>query len=174
MTTPEKEKDFSQKAGLLMTTLAWLVFVFFLVWLFQGIMDKRNNPNQDITAARSGGRLEVTLQRNPQGHYISDGEINHQPVVFLLDTGATDVAIPLKIAQQLGLKTGMPIQIKTANGTSLGYRTRLQSISLGGITMSDLPATILSNINGDEVLLGMSFLKNFELIQKGRTLTVRQ
>ncbi len=157
-----------------MTTMAWIAFVLFLAYLFDQLIDRRNNPNQDITSTSINGRTEISLLRNPQGHYVSSGRINGQPVVFLLDTGATSVAIPMPVAEKLGLEIGPAIKVKTANGTALAYRTRLQTISLGEISMQDLPATILSNMHGEEILLGMSFLKNFELVQKGKTLTIRQ
>jgi len=174
MNEPSQKKDFSQKTGILMTTIAWIVFIIFIAYLFDRMIDNRNNPNQNVYSENINGGIQVSLQRNPQGHYISDGRINNQPVVFLLDTGATEVAIPMRIANELNLNFGPAMQVNTANGTTRAYRTHLQSISLGEITLYDLPATILSNMTGDEILLGMSFLKNFELVQKGKTLTIKQ
>ena len=157
-----------------MTTIAWIVLIIFIAYFFERLIDNRNNPNQNVYSENINGHVQVSLQRNPQGHYISDGRINNQPVVFLLDTGATEVAIPMRVANELNLPVGPGVQAKTANGTALVYRTHLQSISLGEITLYDLPATILSNVTGNEILLGMSFLKNFEIIQKGKTLTIKQ
>lgn len=174
MNEPSQKKDFSQKTGMLMTTIAWIAFILFIAYFFERLIDNRNNPNQNVYSENINGSVRVSLQRNPQGHYISDGRINDQLVVFLLDTGATEVAIPMRVANQLNLNIGRSIQVKTANGTAIAYRTRLQSISLGDIILYDFPATILNNIAGDEILLGMSFLKNFELIQKGKTLTIKQ
>jgi len=174
MSEPSQKKDFSQKAGMLMTTIAWIVFVIFMAHLFERLIDNRNNPNQNVYSENINGSIQVSLQRNPQGHYISDGQINNQPVVFLLDTGATEVAIPMRIANELNLNIGPAMQVNTANGTTRAYRTRLQSISLGDITLYDFPATVLSNMAGNEILLGMSFLKHFELVQKGKILTIKQ
>ena len=64
--------------------------------------------------------------------------------------------------------------IKTANGNTLAYQTHLDSVAIGDIRLYDLRATILENMSGDEILLGMNFLKHFEIIQKGKMLTIRQ
>ena len=93
---------------------------------------------------------------------------------FLLDTGASDIAIPESLADDIGLSKGQTMLIKTANGNTTAYRTRLESVALGDIKRYDLKATILTNITGKEVLLGMSFLKHFEIVQKGKSLTIRQ
>jgi aspartyl protease family protein len=53
------------------------------------------------------------------------------------------------------------------------WSTRLDSVSLGGLTAERVPATVLPGMEGDEVLLGMSYLKRFELIQRNDTLTLR-
>ena len=174
MKNPPPEKDFTRSAGTLMVTAAWIVFLVLLAYLFSQLLDRRNNPNQDIQTQYLAGVKQVSLQRNPYGHYVSNGKINGEPVVFLLDTGATDVAIPMTVADRLGLEKGPAVKVRTANGITTAYRTRLQSVSLGEMTLHDLPASILSNTGTEEVLLGMSFLKHFELIQKGRTLTIRQ
>ncbi|MCK4674645.1 MAG: retroviral-like aspartic protease family protein, partial [Gammaproteobacteria bacterium] len=117
---------------------------------------------------------EIVLQRNAYGHYVASGTINGYEVIFLLDTGATDVAIPEPLANKIGLLKGREFFVKTANGNTKAYRSQLNSVAIGDIKRYDLNATILTNMTGDEVLLGMSFLKHFEIIQKGRSLTIRQ
>lgn len=167
-------KDFSQRAGAGMTVAAWLLLLLFLAWLFNGQLEQRQNPNQQVDSTVVGGVREVRLQRNAFGHYLANGRINGLPVTFLLDTGASDIAIPEAIARKLDLPPGPQVRVQTANGIAIAERTRVQSITLGDITLSDLPATIMHNYPSDEVLLGMAFLKRLELIQKGETLTLRQ
>lgn len=174
MSNPSNEKDFSRSAGTWMTVLAWIIFLAFLAYLFSHFLAERNNPNQNVTTASTAGNREVVLIRNPYGHYVATGKINGYPVTFLLDTGASDIAIPASTAQKLHLVPGPQIRVQTANGVALARRTFVKSISLGGITLHNLPATILSNDGVNEVLLGMSFLKQLELIQKGETLTIKQ
>ena len=76
--------------------------VFFDDWIAD-----QNNPNKDPESVKlADGSLQVVLLRNRQGHYVSAGTINGKPVTFLLDTGATDVAVPAGIAKKLDLKHG--------------------------------------------------------------------
>lgn len=157
-----------------MTVVAWLIFLAMLFGVFDYLVSQRHNPNQNIVTTLNGNQKEIVLQRNAYGHYISDGTINGQQVVFLLDTGASDVAIPESLANKIGLLKGQEVLVKTANGNAKAYRTRLDSVALGDIKRYDLNATILTNIVGDEVLLGMNFLKHFEITQKGKMLTIRQ
>ncbi len=170
----KKQNDFIARTGAGITTVAWVVFFAMLFFMFDDLLLQRNNPNQNIVTSIDGYQKEIVLQRNVYGHYISNGAINNYDVVFLLDTGATDVAIPESVANKIGLKKGQTIFIKTANGNAKAYRTRLNSVAIGDITLYDLNATILTNISDEEVLLGMNFLKHLELTQKGELLTIRQ
>ncbi len=174
MNRHSEQKDFSRHMGTGMTIMAWIIFLALLALFFNHLLDTRNNPNQHLATASIAGNREVVLQRNPYGHYVATGKINGHPVTFLLDTGASDIAIPASIAQTLKLAPGPQIQVQTANGVALAERTFVHSISLGDITLHDLPATILHHYRDNEVLLGMSFLKQLELVQKGNTLTIRQ
>ena len=173
-TDQTKKGDFISRAGTTMTVIAWILFLVFLFGMFDHFIDQRNNPNQNIATSVYGQQKQITLERNPYGHYVSNGTINGYDVIFLLDTGATEIAIPESIANKIGLIKKQSIRIKTANGTATAYRTRINSAALGEIRLYDLNATILTNMNGDEVLLGMNFLKHFEIIQKGKMLTIKQ
>lgn len=174
MRSNEKQRDFISRTGFIMTVIAWIIFLSMLFAAFDYLITQRNNPNQNIVTTVTGPIKEIELLRNPYGHYLATGTINSIDVIFLLDTGATDIAIPESLANHIGLIKGPAITIKTANGNTKAYRTRLESVTLGDIALYDLNATILTNITGEEVLLGMSFLKHFEIIQKGKTLTIRQ
>jgi len=169
-----KPKDFASRAGTTMTVVAWIIFLAFLFTTFDYFIAQRSNPNQNIVTLTEGQQKQVRLQRNAFGHYITSGSINGNKVVFLLDTGASDVAIPESIAIELGLKKGRPIAVKTANGNTMAYRTKLDSVAIGDIALHNLNATVLLNMPGNEILLGMNFLKHFEITQKGKFLTIKQ
>jgi len=113
------------------------------------------------------------LQRNRMGHYVARGSINGEPVTFLLDTGATSVALPMKLARRLELPMRLGGMSKTANGLAQTWSTRLDSVSLGGLAARNVRAVVLPNMPGDEVLLGMNYLKRYEMIQRGNRLTLR-
>lgn len=172
MTSPEQQQ---RKLGRSMVFAMWLVLLALLTLFFDKFLGDQYNPNQQVLQRETtDGLREVVLERNHYGHYVANGQINGQPVTFLLDTGATNISVPEKIANRLGLPRGRQIVFETANGLAKGYATRLGSASLGHIRLSDLPASINPNVDSDEVLLGMSFLKHLEMNQKGRTLTLRQ
>ena len=175
MMSDNKEAMETQKIGRHMLLLAWVVALGLLALFFSGVLDRQHNPNQQVQSSlNEQGTYEVVLQRNRQGHYVTNGRINQQPVVFLLDTGATVVSVPAGIARKLGLKRGPASYANTANGTIKIYATRLDSIGIGNIQLHNIAAHINPHMSGNEILLGMSFLKKLELIQKGNTLTLRQ
>ena len=174
MQEKKHQRDFISRAGTTMTIVAWLIFLAILFGVFDYLTAHRNNPNQNIATTINGAQKEIILQRNAYGHYVANGTINGNEVVFLLDTGATEVAIPEQIANKIGLVKGRRFMVKIANGNTPAYRTHLDSAAIGEISRHSLNATILSNMSGNEVLLGMNFLKHFEIIQKGKSLTIRQ
>ena len=162
--------------GKAMLVLAFIIVLGMMTWFFGGILEKQRNPNQQVlTSINTEGIPEVVLQQNRHGHYLATGSINDHPVDFLLDTGATDVAIPAKLAERLNLKKGPEIEISTANGVIVARMTRLDRVDLGNISVTNVRAIINPYMDkDDEVLLGMSFLKKLEMIQRGETLTLRQ
>lgn len=153
---------------------AWVVALAILALLFQRLASDRQNPNRNVEAVLdAGGRPQVVLARNRAGHYVANGRINGQAVVFLLDTGATDVALPLGVARRLGLPLGPRRIGRTANGDVQVWSTRLDSVELGGLRARRVSASVLPNMSGEDVLLGMSFLKRFDLSARDGTLTLR-
>lgn len=158
-----------------MMVLAWLTFLLLVGFYFNDVLKDQRNPNQQLqTRYGEAGVREVLLQRNRMGHYVTSGEINGQEVVFMLDTGATGIAIPSRVAQRLDLARGERFRTQTANGTGTSFATRLDSVRVGDIEIRDLPAGVTPGLEMDEILLGMSFLKQIEFSQRGDTLILRQ
>ena len=119
----------------------------------------------------SAGRLTTVLNRKRNGHFQADGEINGQAVSFLIDTGATDVAVSVELARELGLEFGPRVVLMTAAGRAEGWMSRLDSVKVGAAALRDVRATIAPGL-GQEALLGMSFLKHFSMVQDGDTLVI--
>ncbi len=158
-----------------MIAMMWVLLLILLVYFFGEAIERKLNPNQALTTRYIGENIrEVTLQRNNQGHYITNGQINGSEVVFMLDTGATGVAVPAHIAREVGLKKGPAIEIHTANGRATGYISNLDRIGIDGIQMENIRAVINPNDNSDMILLGMTFLKEIEFTQRGDELILRQ
>jgi aspartyl protease family protein len=152
----------------------WIGLMIMLFFLFSDVIEKDYNPNQEVSTAINGELREVILKRNRYGHYVTRGKINNQDVTFLLDTGASDISIPDKIARKLKLPYGQQRRYQTANGVISGYLTRLNQVSIGDIQLQNIRASINPHMNHDEILLGMTFLKNIEFTQRGDTLILRQ
>ena len=126
-----------------------------------------------VISVDAGGAAMIVLEQDRNGHYQVEGYINNQAVNFLVDTGATDVAIPESMARAMGLKFGPQVQVMTAAGPSKAWLTRLNEVSIGGISRRDVRATITSGeFNG--VLLGMSFLKHYNLRQQDGKLVISE
>ncbi len=172
METQEKQQ---KRLGGTMIVLAWISALGLLSLLFGNLLDWQHNPNKAVTSRNlDNGVAEVQLAQNRQGHYVANGAINGHEVIFLLDTGATAVSVPQGLARRIGLKEGPVMQAQTANGTISTYRTRLDSVELGAIKLGNISAGINPYMQGNEVLLGMSFLRHLELIQRDGQLTLRQ
>ncbi len=171
MTDPVQSQ---QRIGKYMIFAAWILLLGLLTLLSQNWLERGDNPNRQLARIDTDGPAEVVLQRGRGGHYVAPGFINGTPVRFLVDTGATDVNIPAEVADRIGLRAGAPIRAHTANGVITVYRTSLDSIRLGGIELNNVRASINPHMPGETILLGMSFMRDLELIQRGNTLTLRQ
>ena len=163
-----------RRAGRILLAVAWIAGLFLATRYFAGREEQELNPNTVVASAHGQGYIEVKLVGNRQGHFIASGTINQLPVQFMLDTGATDVAIPASVARQLTLQRGMPVQISTANGRSEGYRTQLEQLKLGDIVLRDVRAVVAPGLDGDQVLLGMSALRQLEFTQRSGNMLLRQ
>ncbi len=164
-----------RRIGQGMLIFAFALGLAALTRLFDGWLGGQVNPNRNLQGLiNPDGAREVVLERNRQGHYVADGEINGVPATFLLDTGATDVAIPDHVAQAAGLQRGYPGRASTANGTVTVYATHIDELVIGNIVLRELTASITPSMGGDTILLGMSALQRIEFSQRGARLTLRQ
>lgn len=170
----EPPQHLSGKLGRNMIYAAWILLLALLTLIFNNYLDRQNNPNRNVAYKKNtAGVAEVKLKQNRYGHYLADGYINGKRVSFLLDTGATLVSVPESVARTLNLSRGSPFLVRTANGTITTYSTTLSSISLGAIELKNVRAAITPGMQGKEILLGMSFMKHLELIQRGNQLILR-
>jgi aspartyl protease family protein len=175
MTNSNDSPDNTKHIGRWMIYGMWILLLGLLSLFFNNVLDQQYNPNQHHAGrVTADGIREITLQRNHYGHYVTSGTINGHEVVFLLDTGATDVSVPAKLADRIGLKRGAEIIYQTANGPAPSWLTKLDTVSIGNVEVENIRASINPNFDGDEVLLGMSVLKKLEFTQRGDTLTIRQ
>lgn len=106
-------------------------------------------------------RQQLSVSRGMGGHYWTSGSINGQNVQFLVDTGASSVAMNEAQARRLGLDyqtRGQPMQVNTAGGVVPAWRLTLDRVKVGSIEVLGVEAAVIAGGSPTEVLLGMSFL----------------
>jgi aspartyl protease family protein len=112
----------------------------------------------------TGGR-SLSIPRDARGHFLTEGRIDGQRIGFMVDTGATVVALNEKSAARFGLRPNRSdynMTVQTANGTIKAARTRLAMVELGGIVVRDVDAMVLPDEALSENLLGASFLSKLK------------
>jgi aspartyl protease family protein len=126
------------------------------------------------SAAAGPASGQVTLSAGSGGHFWAEGAINGVSIRFLVDTGATTVALSSDAAKRLGLDyiAGTRVAIRTANATLTGYRVSLDAVRIGEITLNNIEAVVLEGRYPEEALLGMSFLNRTQMKRDGDTLTL--
>ena len=168
----QKPKSPQQRQGTLMIFIGWGALLLTFVMFFQGVLEKRQNPNSlSVLSNQQSG--EVVLQKNVAGHYYAAGLLNGEPVNFLLDTGATQIAVPTDIADALNLPRHARSVAQTAGGSVPVYSTTIDKIQIGSLMFSDLRGTIVPSMESGIVLLGMNALGKLHITQSGDTLTLR-
>lgn len=108
---------------------------------------------------------EISIVRNRDLQYRTAALINGHPVDTLVDTGANRVAMSRRDAERLGVNfaAGERAQVATAGGISQGWRVMLESVEVGGIRVSQVPAMVIDGDFPAHVLLGMTFLQHVRL-----------
>ncbi len=135
---------------------------------------QRGNPNPNPVAfLGSSGVPLVVLRQNEVNQFVVGGRINGEPVEFLVDTGAVYVAMPYRVAQRLSLQLSPGGVSKTGNGNVQSWFAQLDTVDVGGLIANQVKATVLPNMQGEQILLGMSYLRHMELVLAGGELTLR-
>ncbi|WP_311223924.1 MULTISPECIES: retropepsin-like aspartic protease [unclassified Acidovorax] len=115
-----------------------------------------------IRSASAGQR--VVLRSDMRGHFMGSGTINGRVMQYMVDTGATAVAIGLPDAERMGLpfRAGQPVMMNTANGATQGWRLKLDSVRIGDVELRAVDAVVTPQAM-PYVLLGNSFLSAFQM-----------
>jgi aspartyl protease family protein len=126
----------------------------------------RNTASAE-TVGQAGSR-SLSIPRDVRGHFLTEGRIDGQRIGFMVDTGASVVALNETSAARFGLRPSRGdynATVTTANGTIKGARTRIAMVEIGGVVVRDVDAMVLPDEALSENLLGLSFLsklKRFE------------
>lgn len=103
----------------------------------------------------------IVVARNAQGHFDVDGRVNGRRIDFVIDTGASVVALTARDAARLGIRpapNAFTADVKTANGTVRAAPAQLDVVEIGGLQLRDVTALVLPNEALTDNLLGLSFL----------------
>lgn len=122
-------------------------------------------------------RTSVRVYRDTRGMFTTVGSINGQTVDFLVDTGATAVAMSSIRAKRLGIPfrlRGAPVTVNTASGVARGWRMTLDTVRVGAIKLSQVEAVIVDGSKPDSVLLGMSFLGRLNTRNEGQVMVLEE
>ncbi len=120
--------------------------------------------------------VSVSLWADPRGFFHADGAINGYPVRFLVDTGATTIAINTDLARRIGieLSDGQPWLASTAGGMARMVRVKLDRVSVGDIVLRDVDAGVILGSHPEIPLLGMSFLGEVDMVRRGDQMQLKK
>lgn len=121
----------------------------------------------------AGGSRQIVLSSGAGGHFVTSGSINGRSTQFLVDTGATSVAIAQAEAERLGLRfrEGRRIMTHTANGTVPAHRLQLDAVRVGDVEIRNVDAIVVPG-QMNHVLLGNSFLSRFQMKRENELMTL--
>jgi aspartyl protease family protein len=120
-------------------------------------------------------RPQIALNEKRAGLFVAEVLVNGVKLPFMVDTGATHIALDIAMARRIGLhfEKGAPAIAQTANGAVRSWRVKLDSVSLGPITQYNVDATVVDGPGmGGAGLLGMSFLSRLEIKRDGETMVL--
>ncbi len=157
-----------QKSGRIMYVMAW-VLAFGLLFVFFQFQQQATNTRSEKMIH---GKLVLTP--DGEGHYRVKGRINGLAVDFLVDTGATMVAISKPLADKINLVGRYPVNMNTAGGKVEGYLARIDNLSFGDFHFNNVKAVIMPKNNDDMVLLGMNVLSEFKISQENNQLILER
>jgi aspartyl protease family protein len=122
-----------------------------------------------------GGGREIVLPVGPGGHFMANGSINGKSANFMVDTGATTIAMGMAEAQRLGLRYdgGRRGMASTAGGNVPMYEVNLNSVRIGDVEVYNLSAGVVQ-ANMPYILLGNNFLSRFNMRRDGDTMRLEK
>lgn len=126
--------------------------------------------NKDVEAVSEWGAAEMQqlegqliLKQRGNGHYFLEGMVNDRVLVFLVDTGASGIALPRSFADKAKISCRNKTYIQTANGSAEACTAIISKLLIGPFLLTDVPAIITKNLS--QPLLGMNVLQKFKVEQ---------
>lgn len=133
------------------------------------VMDSQMKPK---VATVQGAATEIVIPRSRDGHFYVAGSIGGKPVTFLVDTGASMVAVSKAVASGIGLPDGNATMVTTAGGRIAAEEVAGQRIMVGGIAINKARVLVLPGA-APEALLGQNVLRYMEINQSAERMILR-
>ena len=126
------------------------------------------------SAPGDSSSAQVTLRAGSGGHFFAQGQINGIGVRLMVDTGASSIAMSSNEARRLGINyLSSPVMgAVTASGSVKAWRVKLDTVTVGSITLNNVDAAVIDGAYPSEILLGMTFLNRVQMTRDGDTLTL--
>ena len=121
--------------------------------------------------------IEEKVFSDDRGMFLRNGTINGRSVKFLVDTGATSIAMNSSQAKRLGIRyrlEGKPSTVSTASGFVKAYEVKLKTVGLGAIKQKNIRAVVIDGKHPGPILLGMTFLSSLKVDTKGNVMTLKK
>jgi aspartyl protease family protein len=134
------------------------------------------SPSSRISTQFETRKTEaITIRRDASLHYLVNGEVNGRSAPFVVDTGATLIALSGEQASRLGLnwQNNPSGRVETAGGATKAYSLMLEKVSIGGLDVHHVEAVVIPK-QTIPALLGMSFLRHFEMSESDNVLTLKK
>ena len=127
-----------------------------------------------VAGSADSAPSSVVLYADSAGHYLTEGQINGATLKFLVDTGATAIAMNSGDAKFAGIdyKKGERVPVQTANGVVNAYHVVINTVKLGGVVMHQVDGMVHEGGSPSVVLLGMSALNRLDMKREGIALTL--
>jgi aspartyl protease family protein len=124
-------------------------------------------------AGSEGAGTRIVMTAGSGGHFLSGGTINGKQVQFMVDTGATVIALGQADAERIGLdyKKGQRGMVRTANGQVVVFQVMLNTVRIGDVQVHNVEAVVVPQAMS-YVLLGNSFLTRFQMKRENDLLTL--
>ena len=167
---PSERSVLASKRGIQWNSLAiftfWLVVIGLLFWISTEFLKPK-----PATVTASG---DLVIPKARDGHYYAQGTVGGQPVMFMVDTGASMVTVSEALARSASLGPGATTIFQTANGQLQGRIVTGVPVTVGPLRISGVRVGVgLVGGAPDQALLGQNFLSRFDITLTGDTMTLR-